>query len=52
MDGDKTSAEELRLRIKRVIVESLMLEDLAPEEIGDDQPLFGAGGEGGGALGA
>ena len=32
-----------RLRIKQVIVKSLMLEGLAPEDIADDQPLFGAG---------
>ena len=51
MDRDLTGAEDLRRRIKRVIVDSLMLEDVTPEEIGDDQPLFGEGGEGGEGLG-
>jgi acyl carrier protein len=27
--------------IKRLIIETLDLEDLAPEDIGDDEPLFG-----------
>jgi acyl carrier protein len=30
-------------RIKRMIVRVLMLEGVTPEEIGEDQPLFGAG---------
>ena len=34
---------DIRQRIKQVIVRSLMLEGLAPEDIADDQPLFGAG---------
>lgn len=34
---------DIRLRIKEVIVKSLMLEGLAPADIADDQPLFGAG---------
>lgn len=34
---------DIRLRIKQVIVKSLMLEGLAPEDIADDQALFGAG---------
>ena len=38
-----TKVENTRARIKRVIVDSLMLEGLAPEEIEDDQPLFGEG---------
>jgi acyl carrier protein len=33
----------LRSRLKRLIVESLHLEGLAPESIADDSPLFGAG---------
>jgi len=40
---DKASTADIRTRIKRVIVESLMLEGLTPEEIGDDQALFGEG---------
>jgi acyl carrier protein len=34
---------DLKLEIKRLIVETLGLEDLAPEEIADDVPLFGDG---------
>lgn len=40
MQGD-----ELRLRIKEVMVEELMLEE-QPSEIGDTVPIFGAGGLG------
>jgi acyl carrier protein len=36
-------AEEIRARIKRLIVERLFLEGLDPEEIGDGDPLFGEG---------
>lgn len=32
--------EALELRIKQVIVEALMLEDVTPEEIKTDEPLF------------
>ena len=31
----------LKLEIKRLIIESLDLEDIQPEDIGDDAPLFG-----------
>lgn len=34
---------ELRLRLKRLLVDSLHLEGLAPESIEDDQLLFGEG---------
>ncbi len=34
---------ELRLEIKQLIIESLNLEDMEPEEIEDEQALFGAG---------
>jgi acyl carrier protein len=37
------ASADVRSRIKRVIVKSLMLEGLQPEAIGDDQPLFGEG---------
>jgi acyl carrier protein len=37
------SSETVHGRIKRVIVDSLKLEGLAPEEIGNDQALFGEG---------
>jgi acyl carrier protein len=36
---------ELRQKVKEVIVEELMLE-MAPEEIGDTVPIFGANGLG------
>ena len=36
---------ELKGRIKRMLVENLMLQ-ITAEEIGDDQPLFGPGGLG------
>ncbi|KID55385.1 acyl carrier protein [Pseudoalteromonas luteoviolacea] len=34
---------ELRLEIKQLIIDSLDLEDLSPEEIIDDEPLFNDG---------
>ena len=34
---------DLRLEIKRLIVEALALEDVAAEDIGDDMPLFNDG---------
>ncbi len=37
------TAEELAPRLKRLVVESLRLDGLAPETISDDQPLFGEG---------
>jgi acyl carrier protein len=36
---------ELRRRIKEMMVEELMLDE-TPEEIGEDTPIFGAGGLG------
>jgi len=36
-------SEQLRQDVKRLIVEALMLEDVSPEEIVDDEPLFGEG---------
>jgi acyl carrier protein len=36
-------AEELKLEIKRLIVEVLALEDIRPEDIKDDVPLFNEG---------
>jgi acyl carrier protein len=32
--------EALKLELKRLIVETLRLEDVAPESIRDDEPLF------------
>ena len=36
---------EIKTQIKRLLVENLMLQ-ITPEEIGDDQPLFGPDGLG------
>ncbi len=35
--------EELKTKIKNVIISSLELEDIKAEDIGDDEPLFGEG---------
>ena len=35
--------ENLKKQIKEVIISSLQLEDIAPENIVDSEPLFGAG---------
>ena len=40
-----SNPDELKLQIKRMLVENLMLQ-IKPEEIGDDQPLFGPDGLG------
>ena len=40
-----SDSTELKERIKRMLVEDLMLQ-IAPEAIGDDQPLFGPDGIG------
>jgi len=34
---------DLKLEIKRLIIEALALEDITPEDIADDAPLFGEG---------
>ena len=36
-------AESIENRLKQLIVESLMLEDVVPDEIEDEAPLFGDG---------
>ncbi len=36
-----TEHDDLKADLKRMIVETLKLTDVRPEEIGDDQPLFG-----------
>lgn len=36
-------AESIENRLKQLIVESLMLEDVVPDEIEDEAPLFGEG---------
>jgi acyl carrier protein len=35
--------DKLELELKKLIVESLKLEDIAPEQINSEEPLFGAG---------
>lgn len=35
--------DELKLEIKKLIINSLELEDVTPEDIKDDEPIFGAG---------
>ena len=35
--------DDLELAVKRLIVKSLNLEDITPEEIDSDEPLFGEG---------
>ena len=34
---------DLKLEIKRLIIDALALEDVRPEDIADDAPLFGEG---------
>jgi len=36
-------ADKLELELKKLIVNALKLEDLAPEEIDSEEPLFGTG---------
>ena len=38
--------EELKNRIRKLIIEKLKLESVKPEDIKDDMPLFGEGGLG------
>ena len=38
--------EELMLEVKNEIIEALNLEHMTPEDLGDDDPLFGADGLG------
>ena len=35
--------EELILQLKKLIIERLKLEEVSPEDIGNDDPLFGEG---------
>jgi len=37
------SDRELAMELKQLIVDALMLEDIAPEDIEDEAPLFGEG---------
>ena len=36
-------ANDLNFELKELIVKTLNLEDVSPEEIADDEPLFGSG---------
>lgn len=36
-------SNDLKSELKQLIVETLNLEDVKPEEISDDEPLFGSG---------
>lgn len=38
-----TMSNDLKSELKKLIVETLNLEDVSPEEIADDEPLFGSG---------
>jgi len=35
--------QDLKLKLKELLVEHLNLQDIKPEDIGDDQPIFGEG---------
>lgn len=39
----KKNAEELKYEIKTLILDTLKINDVQPEDIQDDEPLFGAG---------
>jgi acyl carrier protein len=41
-----SSVDKLELELKKLIVEALKLEDLVPEEIDSEEPLFARGGLG------
>jgi len=47
MNNTNLSKEELlplvRAKLKELLVSHLALEDIKPEEIGDDEPIFGEG---------
>ncbi|MDX2111532.1 MAG: phosphopantetheine-binding protein [Verrucomicrobiota bacterium] len=38
-----TMQDELKLKLKKLIVETLNLEGVEPEKIADNEPLFGSG---------
>jgi acyl carrier protein len=42
-DQEKKGFAELKQRLKQLLVENLALEDVTPEEIQDDEVLFGEG---------
>lgn len=43
MSCDPSSQDPLRSRLKRLIVDTLRLEDVEPEQIPDSEPLIGGG---------
>lgn len=43
MENKEQTLAEIRKRLKEMIVKDLGLEDVKPEEIGDDEALFGDG---------
>lgn len=44
MENEKSLAlEDVRCRLKELLVESLSLEEITPDEIADDEILFGKG---------
>jgi len=40
---NENMSDDLNLQLKKFIVEALNLEDVNPEDIGDNDPLFGSG---------
>ena len=42
-DGEKMTREQIRVKLKELLVENLSLEDVTPEDIADDEILFGEG---------
>lgn len=43
MNAGNDSLSDLKAELKQLMIETLKLDDVTPEEIEDDQPLFGAG---------
>ena len=43
LNAKNSSLADLKTELKLLMIETLKLEDLTPEEIEDDQPLFGEG---------
>lgn len=43
MSEEKKSIEEIRTQLKELLVDHLALEDIKPEDIKDDEILFGEG---------
>jgi acyl carrier protein len=40
---DDIKPEDLRHKLKELLIERLKFEDMTPEDIGDDEPLFAGG---------